>query len=454
MLPGVAVIGLGKLGAPIAACLAAKGFGVIGVDTDPKKLEVVRQRRLPVYEPGLTEMLKKAGNNLTATDRIEEAVQVTELIFILVPTPSEPEGGFSLCHVLPACAAIGRALKADARRHIVVLTSTVMPGSTGGAVRAALEEASGKRAGNDFGLCYNPEFVALGSVVRDFLEPDFILIGESDAASGERLAGLYARVCENRPSVARMNFVNAEITKLALNTYVTAKIGFANMLARICEKLPGASVEAVTEALGLDSRIGPRYLAGAISYGGPCFPRDNRALALLAQHLGVPCDIPESTDKLNRWHVGWLAGVVEGYLRPEGTVAILGLTYKPETDVVEEAFGLLLAKELARRGRRVVGYDPAGNANAARELAGAAQVARSARESLDDAEVVVVATPWRGFREIPAAHWSRHSPPRVVIDCWRILGHLREARGVLYFPLGTGDKLGTASRSQRAGDSC
>jgi UDP-N-acetyl-D-mannosaminuronate dehydrogenase len=151
---------------------------------------------------------------------------------------------------------------------------------------------------------------------------------------------------------------------------------------------------------------------------------------------------------------GRLAGVVEGHLRPEGTVAILGLTYKPETDVVEEAFGLLLAKELAGRGRRVVGYDPAGNANAARELGGAAQVARSARESLDDADVMVVATPWRGFREIPAAHWSRHSPPRVVIDCWRILGHLREARGVLYFPLGTGDKPGTASRSQRKGDSC
>ena len=154
----------------------------------------------------------------------------------------------------------------------MVLTSTVMPGMTGGPVRAALEETSGKRCGEDFGLCYGPEFIALGSVIRDFLNPDFLLIGESDSRSGEILEQLYHVVCENSPPVARMNLINAEITKLAVNTYVTTKISFANMLARICEKLPEANIDVVTSALGRDTRIGQKYLKGAVSYGDPAFP--------------------------------------------------------------------------------------------------------------------------------------------------------------------------------------
>src|SRR5262249_32804959 len=207
------------------------------------------------------------------------------------------------------CEAIGRALRAKQRFHLVVLTSTVMPGTTGGPVRAALEEASGKRVGQDFGLCYGPEFIALGSVIRDFLNPDFVLIGESDLRSGAMLESLYKEVCENDPPVARMNLVNAEITKLSINSYVTTKISFANMLARICEKLPEADVDVVTAALGLDSRIGTKYLKGAVSYGGPCFPRDNRAFAALARQLDAPADLPEATDPFNRAQARVLAAL-------------------------------------------------------------------------------------------------------------------------------------------------
>src|SRR5262249_37283764 len=156
---------------------------------------------------------------------------------IVVATPSDAGGAFSLRYVLPVCEAIGRALRTKQDFHLVVLTSTVMPGTTGGEVRSTLEKVSGKRAGRDFGLCYGPEFIALGSVIHDFMNPDFVLIGESDPRSGAILESLYKEVCENTPSVARMSFVNAEVTKLAVNTYVTAKISYANMLARICEQL-------------------------------------------------------------------------------------------------------------------------------------------------------------------------------------------------------------------------
>jgi UDPglucose 6-dehydrogenase len=304
------------------------------------------------------------------------------------------------------------------------------------AIRPFLEERSGRRSGVDFGLCYSPEFIALGSVIRDFLNPDFVLIGESDERSGQVLEDIYRQVCENGPPIVRMNFINAELTKLAVNTFVTTKISFANMLARICERLPGADVDVVTRALGLDSRIGGKYLKGAVSYGGPCFPRDNLALIATARKVGAPADIVEATDRFNREHLLWLADQVQGYLPEEGTVGILGLTYKPNTDVVEEAVGVHLARELADRGVPVVAYDPAGNVNAQEVLGKRVRFVDSAQECIAAADVVVVATPWEAFLSLPVQAWARHSPPRVVIDCWRALKRLSGVGGIQYVPLG------------------
>jgi UDPglucose 6-dehydrogenase len=313
----ISIVGLGKLGAPMAACLAAKGFPVIGVDVDAQKVNAINNAQAPVFEPGLPELLQVAKTRLKATQDILTAVLNSEVTFVVVPTPSEPDGSFSLRYVLQTCEGIADALKRKPEWHLVVITSTISPGSMDTAIRPFLEERSGKRSGVDFGMCYNPEFIALGSVIRDFLNPDFVLIGESDERSGQVLEGIYRQVCENDPPVVRMNFINAELTKLAVNTFVTTKISFANMLARICERLPGADVDVVTRALGLDSRIGAKYLKGAISYGGPCFPRDNLALIATARKVGAPADIAEATDRFNRWQVGWLADLVRAYL-PEG----------------------------------------------------------------------------------------------------------------------------------------
>ena len=453
MTKTVSVVGLGKLGAPLAACLAAKGLRVIGVDADPCKVEMINRGQAPVYESRLEEFIQSSKQRLSATQSIEEAVLASEFTFVVVATPSEPEGGFSLRYVLPVCEAIGCALSVKQSFHVVVLTSTVMPGSTGGPVRSALERTSKKHAGRDFGLCYGPEFIALGSVIHDFLNPDFVLIGESDLRSGAMLEGLYKEVCDNQFSAARMSFINAEITKLALNSYVTTKISFANMLARICEKLPGANVDDVTAAIGLDSRVGPKYLKGALSYGGPCFPRDNLALATLARQIGAPADIAQVTDQFNRSQMMWLADLVQGYL-PEGeTAGILGLTYKPNTDVVEQAAGSLLAHELSARGIRVLAYDPAGNANSALLRGREVRFAATAQDCIEQAAVVVLATPWREFCSIPPEQWARCRPGRTVIDCWRALNHLKNHDGLQYISLGTGDILMHCRRAQAANSS-
>ena len=434
----ISVMGLGKLGAPLAACFAARGFRVTAVDVDKRKVDDLNQGVAPVSEPGLAELIQECQGSLSATQDAEGAIRDSEATFIVVSTPSEPNGGFSLRYVLPCVEAIGKTLRTKSGFHLVVLTSTVMPGSTGGDVREALERASGKTCGQHFGLCYSPEFIALGSVIRDFYFPDFLLIGESDEQSGEILAEIYRRTCKNTPFVARMNFINAEITKLAVNTYITTKISYANMIARLCEKLPGADANVVTNALGLDSRIGPRYLKGAVSYGGPCFPRDNRALASLAAQVGASSGLAEATDLFNRAQIKSFAEFVKRYRSRDETIGILGLTYKPDTDVVEESFGLLLALELAAANFPVVVYDPGADMAHALGQTKGIQQATSAQDCISRSDIVVLATPWQEFRELPADLWARKRRPRAVIDCWGALTGLRSVEGVRYVRLGFG----------------
>ena len=413
MVESISVIGLGKLGSPLAASFAARGFRVTGVDLDKQKVDAINRGLPPVHEPGLEELIRESEGRLSATQNAETAVMDSEATFIVVDTPSEPGGGFSLRYVLPTVEAIGKALHTKAGFHLVVLTSTVMPGSTGGEVRASLERTSGKICGEDFGLCYSPEFIALGSVIRDFYFPDFLLIGESHPRAGEMLAEIYQHTCKNTPFVARMNFINAEITKLAVNTYLTTKISYANMIARLCEKLPEADASVVTSTLGLDTRIGPRYLKGAVSYGGPCFPRDNRALAALAARVGASSGLPEATDLFNRAQIKSVAGIVKSYCSGDGAIGILGLTYKPDTDVVEEAFGLLLANELSSANLPVIVYDPCADIAGTLSSCKTFRRADSAQECIDQSDVVVLATPWQEFREIPAERWAARAAPAL-----------------------------------------
>jgi len=445
MTTAISIIGLGKLGSPLAACFAAAGFRVHAVDADEEKVDALNRGVPPVHEPGLAELIQESGGRLCASQDAEQAVRDSDTTFIVVGTPSEPGGGFSLRYVLPVCQSIGRALRTKAGFHLVVLTSTVMPETTGGDVKTSLERVSGKICGSDFGLCYSPEFIALGTVIRDFYNPDFLLIGESDQRSGDLLTGIYRRVCKNSPPVARMNFVSAEITKLAVNTYVTTKISFANMIARLCECLPGADANCVTGALGLDSRIGGKYLKGAVSYGGPCFPRDNRAMAALATRAGAFSDLAEATDRFNRAQIKWIADLTRQHHSGNGPIGILGLTYKPDTDVIEESFGLLLAGELTSANLPVLVYDPSADGNRVTGINERLRFVGSAQECVERSDVVVIATPWAQFHQIPRECWARHSPPRTVVDCWRAFSRLDGVEGVRYVRLGFGGDVERAA---------
>jgi UDPglucose 6-dehydrogenase len=417
----ISVIGLGKLGAPLAAVMAYKGHEVVGLDLNPAFVEMINNGRAPVQEPQLQELIDGSRQRLRATGDYADAIANSDLSMVIVPTPTDRSGVFSNDYVLASMDAIGRALKQKSSYHVVVITSTVMPGATGGVIRERLERASGRKVGVDLGLCYNPEFIALGTVVRNMLHPDMILMGESDARAGDMLEQIYRTSCENNPPVQRMNLVNAEVVKISVNTYVTTKISYANMLAEICERLPGADVDVVTDALGKDTRIGGKYLKGAVGYGGPCFPRDNIAFSVLAKGLGVSADIATGTDAINRRQADRLAQIVRANAAGAKSVAILGLSYKPGTPVIEESQAITLASALLEQGVRVILWDALALEPAKAVLQGA-EAALSATDAVASADAVVVMTNEAEFANLAPYAFERPGQASVtVIDCWRAL---------------------------------
>src|SRR5467141_2366862 len=393
--PVVSVIGLGKLGACIAASFAHKGFEVIGADVSAKTVEMINQQKPPVVEPQLEEMMAGLKGKPRATQDVAEAVVDSDVTLIVFPTPSTPEGGFSIDYVIEAAKSIGRGLKAKTGYHLVVLTSTVLPGSTEYGMIPVLERESGKRVDVDFGVCYSPEFIALGQVIKDFLNPEFLLIGEHDDRAGKMLAETYLAVCNNEPKIARMN-----------------------MVATMSEQLPGGDVDVVTGALGLDTRIGSRYLKGAVAYGGPCFPRDNQALAYLARQLGPSGALAEAVHAYNGTSNQRLAERVLEVIPNGGSVAVLGLSYKPDSNVIEEAPGFLLAKNLVESGATVTVHDPMAMDAVRKVLGERVKYAKSVDEAIAGSDVVVITNPDRAYAAIDLATVPKST---IVIDAWRLL---------------------------------
>lgn len=443
MTRSFSIVGLGKLGASMAAAIASKGHSVVGVDVNHRSVDAINEGRAPVQETDLQALIEQNRDRLRATMSHEEAISESELTFVIVPTPSDDRGAFSLQYAAFAFREIGRALAKKRGRHTIVLTSTVLPGAMRHGLLPILEQHSGRRGGADFGLCYSPEFIALGSVIRDFLNPDFLLIGELDAASGEHLASCYSDIMGAHVPARRMTLENAELAKISVNAFVTTKITFANMLAEMCAAMPGGDVDVVSDAIGLDSRIGRKYLTGGLGFGGPCFPRDNIAMGFMARTLGARPDLPLATDALNRSLAGRLLQQIRPRVPREVTVAVLGLAYKPYSHVIEESQAMMIAKAFLEHGARVLAYDPLAGQAANIELGGRALIMDNARDCLRDADVVLIATPDPEFMALKAADFTRNGRRMLVVDFWRILaGELAHADGVEYLPYGRGPSHG------------
>jgi UDPglucose 6-dehydrogenase len=411
----VSVCGLGKLGACIAATFAERGFEVIGVDIDPEKVRKVNEGLPPVEEPLLAETITAGRARLRATLDPREAV-AADVTFFIPPSPSLPDGSFSNEYLLRAMQPIAAAVRqAGKRGHLFVCSSTTTPGAMDQVLIPMLEREIGGVCGRDFGVCYNPEFIALGNVVKGLLEPDMVLIGESDPESGAALEQAYKKYNCNTPRIARMSIISAELTKISVNSYITMKISFTNQLRMIADRFPKADIHAILEAIGSDSRIGHKYLRAGLSYGGPCFPRDNRLLAYTARQMGLEAPLAEASDRVNQQANLDLFQKVQSIVSPKDTVAVLGLSYKPDTYITEESAGLALAQQLKRHGYRVVVHDFGAKPDNAPSLHEFEHLDDPAMlRGRDDIKLVVICCPWPQYRGLKV------SPGSKVFTPWKI----------------------------------
>ena len=417
----LSVIGLGKLGACTAACFAAKGHQVIGVDVLVEHVNAINRGSAPVQEPRLQELITESQPRLSATLDFSQALQHSDISFLIVPTPSRPDGHFSDQYLRDALIPLAEALQHKQSFHIFVITATVSPGTTNSVLVPLIEAHSGKKLNVDFGMAYNPEFIALGSVIDDFLHADMVLIGESSPFVGQELETLYRSVCETSPYMAHMSINSAEIAKISLNSYVTMKISFANTLSNVCAKMPDTNVDDITRALGADKRIAPSYLKGGLGFGGPCFPRDNRAFAAFAAEYGVDALLAKATDSINLQQnqrlCQWVKAICEE--KKVNTVAILGLSYKPYTPVIEESPSIKLIKILLENDLSVIVYDPLAMDNAKALFDENINYGSSVKECLKQASIGIIMTSDRAWLDINQEDMTHN--PTLLIDCWRIL---------------------------------
>ena len=390
----IGVIGTGYVGLVVGACLAENGNTVVCVDNDEDKIEALKRGEIPIYEPGIEEMLPRnvSEERLRFTTDLTDAVRESEILFVAVGTPQDEDGSADLSHVLSVAGAIGKAMNGW---KIIVTKSTVPVGTT-----TRVREAIARTTKHPFAVVSNPEFLKEGAAVDDFLKPDRVVIGTDDPKVEAIMRELYEPFVRTGHPILVMDHASAELTKYAANAMLATRISFMNEIANLCDKV-GADVRQVRLGIGSDTRIGPSFLFPGIGYGGSCFPKDVKALLRTGQDAGCPLSVVEAVDEANNRQKAMLVPRVEKYLGGLSgkTIALWGLAFKPRTDDMREAPALVVVESLLAGGASVRVYDPKATTAARRILGERVEYCSRSYEAIEGADALIVVTEWGEFRE-------------------------------------------------------
>ncbi|MGQ0649844.1 MAG: UDP-glucose dehydrogenase family protein [Gemmatimonadaceae bacterium] len=390
----ITVVGTGYVGLVVGACLAETGNDVKCADVDARKIGMLHDNQIPIYEPGLEQLVERnqKQERLTFTTDVPAAIARAEVIFIAVGTPPDEDGSADLRHVLDVAETIGKHMT----REIVVVTKSTVPVGTAARVQAAVA----KHARHPFHMCSNPEFLKEGAAVDDFLKPDRVVLGVDSDHARSVMAELYAPFVRTGKPIIFMDIASAEMTKYAANAMLATRISFMNEIANLCERV-GADVDLVRKGIGSDNRIGPSFLFPGPGYGGSCFPKDVKALVRTAREFGATLGVLDAVEEANdrqkerlfqKLQVA-LGGAISG-----AHVAVWGLAFKPNTDDMREAPALVLIETLLASGATVAAHDPAAMNEARHKLGDRITYAESNYEALDGADALVVVTDWNEYR--------------------------------------------------------
>ncbi len=406
----ITIIGTGYVGLVSGACFADFGNNVLCLDIDARKVELLKSGGIPIHEPGLDSLVARnyAAGRIAFTTSYDEAVEHAEVIFLAVGTPPDEDGSADLRHILSAARSIGQRLT----RPVVVVDKSTVPVGTADAVRQAIREEIERRdADIDFAVVSNPEFLKEGAAIEDFMRPDRIVIGSDDEYASKLMRQLYAPFSRNHDKMIEMDVRSAELTKYAANAMLATRISFMNELANLAEALD-ADIEAVRLGIGSDPRIGPHFLYSGMGFGGSCFPKDVKALLKTSMDHGRSLHLLQAIDTVNEAQKGILFDKIARHFggRDElagKTIALWGLSFKPNTDDMREAPSLVLIRQLLQAGCRVRAYDPVARDEARRILSasdeeslgsGRLVLVASSVEAIEDADALALVTEWKEFR--------------------------------------------------------
>lgn len=409
MSKSLSIIGCGYVGCVTGTCFADMGHEVTLVDIDPSRVNSINEGRSPIYEPGLGDLIQKNRTRIQATTDFQTAIRETDITFVAVGTPSNADDSINLTYVFDACQEIAEILRKKDSFHTVIIKSTVFPGTTDTQVRQILEKYSGKKAGIDFGIGANPEFLREGNAVQDFLSPDRVVIGADDPRTANVIGDLYAPL---NPRILSTSTRTAELIKYTSNAFLATKISFANEIGNLCKTLCVDSKD-VFEGVGMDSRISPAFFRTGIGFGGSCFPKDVHALLSGARDYGEKMNILSAVIETNEAQPLRLLELLKKHL-PDirgKTIGILGLAFKPDTDDIRESRAIPVVSSLCSEGAEIIAYDPAAMDNF-RQIFPHVTYASSVSSVLE-ANAVLILTEWKEFEGLDYTG-------KIVIDGRRI----------------------------------
>ena len=429
----VSVVGTGYVGLVVGTCFAESGNDVICVDNDERKLRMLKKGESPIFEPGLADLLKKniADKRIIFTDSLEKAVRGTDIIFLALPTPQSEDGSADLQHVLTTAKLIGRFMNG----YKVIVNKSTVPVGTADKVRGIV----GKETTFDFDIVSNPEFLKEGAAVNDFMKPDRIVIGTRSPRALTLMEDLYAPFIRTGNPLIVMDERSSELTKYAANSFLATKVSYMNDIANLCEKV-GADVDLVRKGMGTDARIGTQFLFAGIGYGGSCFPKDVAALLNTSRSCEHELQILQSVEAVNKRQKQIIAEKIKRHFKgkmKDLSVALWGLSFKPNTDDVREAPSLTIIATLLKAGVTVRAHDPEAMEEMKRKIGNTVKYFDNNYESLKGADALVIATEWNDYRRPDFDRMKSLMKQPVIFDGRNIYDpRVMAERGFVYYGIG------------------
>ena len=435
----IGIIGLGFVGLSFASVLASKGYSIIGVDTDKEKLEKIKNGIVPFYEPKLQSLLRRSLNvGLEVSSNIL-AIKKCNLIFVTVGTPQKRNGEIDLTMIKNVTNKIGKLLSKTKHKPIIIIKSTVIPGTTQNVILPILQRISRKNVGKGFGLLTNPEFLRETMAVNDTLHPHVIVLGGDNDIFLKRARRFYSNLHHSVPIVLT-NYSTAEIIKYANNSFLATKISFINQIASICEEIPDANIDDVAKTIGLDPRIGNLFLDAGPGYGGSCLPKDVKAIINFSTKAGIIPTLLTAVEKTNKQQINSIIKLIKQNIgKIHGRkIAVLGIAFKPETDDIRDSVSVELVNRLIKLGAKITIHDPKAIENAKKIFNNKIKYQKSVSTAVKDCKCAIIMTAWKQYEKINNKTIEQMAK-KFIIDSRRIISDKK--LNAKYFAIGLGQKL-------------